>query len=255
MSVSHPDPERLALAALPAEPADPALAEHLVGCAPCREHVAALRRTVDLARTGHADRAAPPERVWQAITDELGSDGADADRPPRDPIPGPARPAAPARRWRAAALPVAAAVAGIAAGVGIGLALSPPDAGPAPAPPAPPGVLLAQLAPVGPADQSAHGTVDGAAHDGVQELVVRVEGVTDTRGGDYLEAWLLDPAGTRLVSLGALTRTDAGGSFAGEFTVPANLPMTTFTTVDISAERWDGDPSHSRVSLLRGTMS
>jgi hypothetical protein len=241
--MSHPDPERLTLAALPAEPADPALTEHLTGCAQCREHVAALRRTVDLARTGHADRAVPPARVWQAIADELGTDDPGEQEPGRT------------RRRRAAALPVAAAVAGIAAGVAIGLALSPSDSGPAPTPPAPTGVLLAQLAPVGPADRAAHGTVDGTAHDGLQELVVRVEGVTDTAGGDYLEAWLLDAGGTRLVSLGALTRTDAGGSFAGEFTVPANLPMTTFSTVDISAERWDGDPSHSRISLLRGNMS
>ncbi len=31
--------------------------------------------------------------------------------------------------------------------------------------------------------------------------------------------------------------------------------MTTFTTVDISAERWDGNPDHSRISLLRGSMA
>jgi len=189
--------------------------------------------------------------VWQAIADELGADDAGTDDHVAAPTPVPGRPDKSRRRWRAAA----AAVAGIAAGVGIGLAVSPSDAGPAPAPPPPPGVLLAQLTPVGPVDPAAQGTVDGAAHDGVQELVVRVKGVTDTAGGDYLEAWLLDSGGTRLVSLGALTRTDAGGSFSGEFTVPANLPMTTFTTVDISAERWDGDPSHSRISLLRGNMS
>ena len=257
--MAHPDPERLTLAALPAEPPDPALTEHLTGCAQCREHVAALRRTVDLARTGHADRAVPPARVWQAIADELelptirASRTAEPDlvRLGRRPAPRTADPTARARRRAAGP---GRRRPGIAAGVAIGLALSPSDSGPAPTPP-PDRRPLAQLAPVGPADRAAHGTVDGTAHDGLQELVVRVEGVTDTAGGDYLEAWLLDPGGTRLVSLGALTRTDAGGSFAGEFTVPANLPMTTFSTVDISAERWDGDPSHSRISLLRGYMS
>jgi hypothetical protein len=42
----HPDPERLALAALPAEPHDPALAAHLRSCARCRAEVDDLRRTV-----------------------------------------------------------------------------------------------------------------------------------------------------------------------------------------------------------------
>ena len=85
--------------------------------------------------------------------------------------------------------------------------------------------------------------------------MIRVEGVTDTAGGDYLEAWLLDPAGTRLVSLGALTRTADGGAYQGDSRCPASLPMAAFNTVDISAERWDGDPTHSRISLLRGSMS
>jgi hypothetical protein len=31
--------------------------------------------------------------------------------------------------------------------------------------------------------------------------------------------------------------------------------MSEFNTVDISAERWDGDPTHSRISLLRGSMT
>jgi hypothetical protein len=37
--------------------------------------------------------------------------------------------------------------------------------------------------------------------------------------------------------------------------VPSNLPTVEFRTVDVSAERWDGDPAHSRVSLLRGAMT
>lgn len=275
MSVAHPDPDRLALAALPAEPPDPELAAHLADCAPCRDRVAQLRRTVQLARSGQATAAetgGPPPRVWQAIADELTDAGelpaagnadvpppaapaGNADVPPPAPPAGSAPDAPPpprAARRRRLGVPVAAGLAGLAAGVAIGVALPTPVPPPAPRPSL---TLLARLQPVGTADPGAAGTVDGDARDGRQQLVIRIEGVTDTAGGDYLEAWLLDPAGTRLVSLGALTRTADGSGYQGEFTVPANLPMATYNTVDISAERWDGDPTHSRISLLRGHMA
>ncbi len=87
MTVQHPDPDRLTLAALPAEPRDPDVADHLAGCARCREQVAALRRTVDLARIGHADTATPPARVWQAIVDELDEMAEPAHQPAVRPGP------------------------------------------------------------------------------------------------------------------------------------------------------------------------
>jgi hypothetical protein len=77
--------------------------------------------------------------------------------------------------------------------------------------------------------------------------------VGDVPDGDYLEVWLLDPDGTRLVSLGGLTRAD--GSYQGTFTVPAGLPFGEFNTVDVSVERWDGDPGHSKQSVLRGSLA
>ena len=52
MSSAHPDPEDLALAALPAEPSDPAVEAHLAECATCRAHVDELTRTVALAQEG-----------------------------------------------------------------------------------------------------------------------------------------------------------------------------------------------------------
>jgi Anti-sigma-K factor rskA len=271
MSVAHPDPDRLVLAALPAEPHDPEMAEHLAGCASCRAHIAALRHTVDLARIEHTEIATPPARVWQAIADELGESAVppesevggpteqrrpaehgtvvrlDGQRPAPPRTADPNRPVRRRPRWRALGIPIAAAVAGIAAGIAIGYAL-------APATP-PPDALLATLQPISAADPTATGTVDGLARNGTQQLVIRINGVTDTVGGDYLEAWLLAPDGTRLVSLGALTRTSDGQAYQGEFTVPGNLPMSEFNTVDISAERWDGDPTHSRISLLRGSMT
>lgn len=229
--MEHPDPDLLALAALPAERRDPGVDAHLAQCPLCRSHVDSLRRTVDLALSsgdtvGGAD--APPDRVWRAISEEI------TERPV----------AAPRRPWRRFALPVAAAVLGVAAGVGIGVAV-------AAAPP--PTTVVAQLAPVAAADPGGHGTVGLVTADGRREMVVELTGVTNMDGADFLEAWLMDPTGSRLVSLGSLARD--GATFRGTFTVPADLPMTEFDTVDISAERWDGNPGHSRISLLRGTVA
>ena len=45
------------------------------------------------------------------------------------------------------------------------------------------------------------------------------------------------------------------GDFHGSFAVPDGLPLGEFGRVDVSAERWDGNPGHSSVSLLRGDVS
>ncbi|GAA5136803.1 hypothetical protein GCM10023320_68540 [Pseudonocardia adelaidensis] len=58
-------------------------------------------------------------------------------------------------------------------------------------------------------------------------------------------------AGTRLHALGALTpQTD--GALRGTFELPVDLPFDQYVTVDVSVEPLNGEPSHSRVSLLRG---
>ena len=84
-------------------------------------------------------------------------------------------------------------------------------------------------------------------------MAVRLTGVADTAGADYLEVWLMNGAGTEIVALGALTRDDTG--YTGSFTVPSNLPMAQLDLVDVSAERYDGNPGHSGVSILRGTLA
>jgi Anti-sigma-K factor rskA len=258
--VWHPDPDQLALSALPAERRDAEVEAHLAACSLCRSHVASLRRTVDLALASGgesfdsadlmpspdgADPDAPPDRVWRAITQEL---AIVADRPEEpDPEPVPlARHRARPSRWRRLALPVAAAVIGIAAGVGIGAAIVSPAGTPT-------GTTVAQLAPVTAMDPAGTGTVEMVTTDGRNRMIVRLDGVTDLAGADFLEAWLMDGNGRKLQSLGSLARD--GSSFQGTFTVPAGLPAGEFDTVDISAEKWDGNPGHSRISLLRGSLA
>ncbi len=52
-----------------------------------------------------------------------------------------------------------------------------------------------------------------------------------------------------MISLGALT---AGSQ--GRFTIPAGTDLSVYTIVDVSVEPLDGDPAHSKESLLRGTL-
>jgi hypothetical protein len=295
MNAPHPDAERLTLAALPAEQADPDVAAHLLVCAECRAEVDVLRRTVELARADGVGEPLPipPTRVWQAILDELGgeADGpgsperngqgthepatlgglgvAEHDRPTgrvsapddngpdKDDVPTrtdatdeggttAVRRRTPHRRRRALVGVAAAALVGLGLGVGIGAGIGGSPGEPDPAP-------VVRLGPVGVADPAATGTAAMVDRDGDQRMVVELRGVSNLAGGDYLEAWLMDSSGSRLLPLGALARH--GEEFRGEFTIPAGLPVGEYDRVDVSAERFDGDPGHSTVSLLRGDLA
>lgn len=241
MSSAHPDPEDLTLAALPAEPSDPGVEAHLAGCATCRARVEELTRTVSLAQDGTrgGDLGEPPDRVWAAIAAELGDE--------LGPAAPPERPAAPGKRRRVLLALVAALVV-LAAGVGIGLGVGALGGGETPS-----STVVAQLRPIGPLDPTGSGTLTATEHAGVRTMAVRLTGVPDAAGADYLEVWLMNGAGTEIVALGALTRDD--NSYTGSFTVPSNLPMAQLDLVDVSAERYDGNPGHSGVSILRGTLA
>ncbi len=263
MSSPHPDPEDLALAALPAEVPDPKIVAHLAGCPTCHAHVAELTHAVALAQEGLLDAGekAAPERVWEAIVAELGPElspagGGSSSATLRavgqgvGPVHPPAAEAAGRRPWwRAAAVPVAAALVALAVGVGLGVGFAQDGAGGG----SRPSTVVAQLRPVGALDSAGTGTMSAGEQGGIRTMMIHLSGVTDTAGADYLEAWLMSRDGTQIVALGALTGSDSG--YNGSFTVPANLPLTQLDVVDISAEHYDGDPAHSGVSILRGALS
>lgn len=248
----HPDADELALAALRAAPAadrggspgDAALAAHLAACARCAAELAALRETVVLAReTGPQHAGAdpgPPPRVWAGIVDELGIDPAAVPGP--DDATAPMARVVPLRRGarrRMAALVAAAAVLGALAGVGVaGWWRGGSGADP---------VARAALGPLDGAPTAAASSAELVETDGARTLRVRAEGLPAPAG--YYEVWLIDERSGRLQSLGAL---DAGGS--GAFAVPAGVPLGEFGTVDVSVEPFDGDPAHSRDSVLRGPL-
>ena len=111
---------------------------------------------------------------------------------------------------------------------------------------------VVRLAPIGDLDPGASGTVAMAEDHGERQMVVQVRGVTNITGGDHLEAWLMDATGTRLVPLGTLDGGD--GDFHGTFALPDGVPLGVFDQVDVSAERWDGNPGHSTLSVVRGAL-
>ena len=259
--MQHPDPEILSLLALNEPLDDEQTMEHLRSCPQCAAEYAALRRAVSAVRTtpDTSDLDPPGADVWARIHRELGLSEAVAQDPlasapaetgpaeagPAEAVPaetGPAepRPAAPSRSrasnvtwlrrpgvWLAAAAALAVA-AGIAFSVG------------RPAPP----LAQAELAPL--AQYSATGSAKVTeSQDGSRTIEVELD-KTEAKG--YQEVWLIAPDLSRLVSLGIMN------SSSGRFEVPAGLDLSAYPIVDVSDEPLDGDPAHSSVSIVRGTL-
>lgn len=108
-------------------------------------------------------------------------------------------------------------------------------------------VATANLQPV--TDTSARGTASLLRVDGRRVLrltLPRADGGQDT---GFREVWLLDTAQGQLVSLGVLEGP------RGSFTLPRNLDLADYPTVDVSTEPFDGDPTHSGDSLARGNLT
>ncbi|MEO3934799.1 anti-sigma factor [Micrococcaceae bacterium Sec7.4] len=270
--MQHLDPESLSLLALGEELGDDA-ADHLRSCASCAAEYRGLRRAVMAAKPGPPDAAAlesPGTQVWAGIhsalglsaavsADPLGSRTSSGSRPPQSqpsspspapsgsPIPLPAGKERTGRKHQPSGrsgwfrrpgvwLAAAAATALLAAGVFWSVQQNQPAVTP---------LAQAKLAPV---DQ--HSATGSArvieAKDGQRTLEVRVD-KNEARG--YQEVWLIAPDLSRLVSLGVMT------SESGTFSVPAGLDLGEYPIVDVSDEPVDGNPAHSSVSIVRGTLA
>ncbi|MCB5291627.1 anti-sigma factor domain-containing protein [Arthrobacter sp. SO3] len=262
--MQHLDPESLSLLALGEKLGDDA-ADHLRSCASCAAEYVGLRRAVVAAKPGH-DAAAlesPGPQVWAGIHSDLGLSAAVADDPLGSPSSKGSRPPSSAQSGSPTPLPTrqqrtgrkrepggvsgwirrpgvwlaaAAATALLAAGVFWSVEQNQPTVPP---------LAQAQLTPV---DQhSATGSARVVeAKDGQRTLEVRVD-KNEARG--YQEVWLIAPDLSRLVSLGVMT------SDTGTFSVPAGLDLRDYPIVDVSDEPVDGNPAHSSVSIVRGTLA
>ena len=262
--MSHCDETTLALAALGEDiPADEVA--HLHSCAQCTADLAELIEVVSLGREAPAALPDVPDSVWAGIREELaltqapdGSDSVPAlvralPTPPAPTgEPGGSRPEADVvpldrsrRRGPLWGIASVAAVAG--AVVGGAVVWSAVDRG------SETGtteqfVAQAVLAPLPGKEVSSPG--EATVTDSADGQVVRVDARSLPANDGFYEVWLLDEELTKLVALGALP----AGS-VGTFTIPPGMSVTDYPVVDISLESYDGDPSHSKNSLMRGELT
>ena len=247
--VPHCEPDVLALRALGEGAGSTADDDHLAQCARCQSELDQLRAVVSTSRAAGDAAAAPlespPPAVWDRVVAEVGlgapapSDIRSAGRGYHGRVPD-AR-----RRHTAALMGVAAAVVGVLIGVLGTLLVS----GLVEEDPSPRVEATAALAPLPDGPPGGSGEVRVVPADDGRRLEVSVSGF-EPEAGRYYEVWLLDDAGQRLYSLGALD-----GDLTGSFRVPADVDLTEFPVVDVSAEPYDGNPGHSAVSVSRGTLS
>ncbi|WP_043652851.1 anti-sigma factor [Cellulosimicrobium cellulans] len=270
--MQHIDDETLALLALGEDVLDDDARAHLSSCPECADAVARLARVVD-AFDG-ADPAdglvAPDAAVWSRVQAELGLTSAAAppvvapaavtDAPAAPTLPRDAAgtgaeapdstadatgtavvvPLAPRRRRVWVPVTAAAAAALVVGGVGGILwerrGVEPPETT----------VASATLDPL-PDWQGASGDARVEERpDGRRQVVVTVD--APVPDGTYREVWLLAEDLSGLVSLGVLDGTE------GRFDVPDGLDLAEFPVVDVSEEHFDGDPSHSGDSVVRGPL-
>ncbi len=228
----HIDPDVLALLALGEHVGDRVDGDHLAECGACRAELENLTHAADVGRSTleAGEMLEPHPRVWSAITAELGTSV-------------PTQAVAPVvtlrrRRWVAPLLASAAAVV-VLGGAGVAWqALQP----------VPATVLASATLEAFPQWPGAAGSaVVEESADGGRIVDISLEAPLIAEG--YREVWLISSDTLELVSLGAVRGE------TGTFTIPDGLDLSRYDLVDISEEPFDGDPTHSGDSIVRGQLS
>ncbi len=243
----HAPVDLLALHAM-GDPLPDAIGRHVAGCRQCQAELNQWSEVIDTARSTTADDVprSPSPEVWQAITDELGllstaQEPSSSSAPVAQVVSIDNR----HRRWPTSWL-VAASVAGILGGALLtagGVALN--DSEPEPQPVAGPVVASTSLAAL--PKHEGGGEAEIVSTPNGKELVVDVSNLST--GDGFYEVWLIDPETFQMIGLGALAND------AGRFPIPDGLDLSQYTVVDVSLEPFDGDPVHSRDSVVRGELS
>jgi anti-sigma factor RsiW len=192
------------------------VSDHLAGCDECRRELAVLAATSASLRAAARQSQQAPAPAAAA--------------PDAAPTPAPSRRRRGPLAGLAAALVLAVAVAAVLWG---GWLWRPdrPD-------------RTVPLAGVGTVAASGQASMAGAGDD--RRMTVAAEDLPALRAGQYYEVWLLDPDAGMVFPVGVLP---TGGE--GRFTLPASV-VGRYRVIDVSLEADDGDPSHSKRSLLRG---
>jgi hypothetical protein len=226
--------------------------EHVASCPQCRQEFDQLREVVTLGRAsgGPESLAEPPPGLWDRIESQLDNPlvalHTVTDTAPADPMPSGSENVIPMSsrkrglpRWTGL---VAAAAAGILMGGAVVATITGQDT--------PTSVVAsAELTPMpdgpdrgGQAEASLNRTDDGYT------ITVKASDIQGPEG--FYEVWLLDEENSGLIALGSL----APGEKEATFPVPDGVDLSAFNAVDVSDEPLDGDPTHSTVTVLRGTL-
>ncbi len=256
--------DELTLMAL-GEPGDEAFVAHHATCAHCQDEVQRLRRTAELARAAarYPAAASPPATLWLQISDAVAQAGESATsagqpeptgglglpdygtaRRRHRPAPervGP-RAVSPVRargRRLSAAVAVAATVV-VAAGGGYALGRHGSSSSLQIA-------ATAALAPQPGGPVAVSGTARITRHDNDLSLAVQTTELPYWRG--YYAVWVFDPQANKMINVGLL---DAAGR--GTFSLPAGVDVRSYDVIDVSAQKFDGNPAHEQ-SVLRGELT
>jgi hypothetical protein len=204
-----------------------AVSDHLATCDDCRRELAVLAATSASLRATARNAQMLPE----AVPGVAAAEGTPAVQPHRVDR-GTARPGR--RRRPLIGLAAALALALVAAAVLLWTGPLRPDR---------PGGTV-PLAGVGAV--AASGQASMAGDDGDRRMTVTTDDLPALRPGQYYEVWLLDPNAGTVFPVGVLP-PDGGA----RFTLPASV-VGRYQAIDVSLEADDGDPTHSKHSLLRG---
>ena len=259
--MSHVSDDVLAAIALGDLEVTPEDRLHVASCPVCSQELAELVQVHGLLRQEVGmrvpHRVEPGPAVWERIvaaTQEPIAPQPRAPEPrplevpvdqpvsPETPVPQPVASRSAAReRRRPVWWLVAAAAACLVIGAFIGRAVFAPVETP------PPVVASVALTTLDAAKQQ-EGTAKLLGGQGGQADELRVDTRPMSPGSGYVEVWLINTDGKRMVSLGVLSGTEA------TFPVPADAIAQGYTIVDLSREQFDDKPQHSGDSIMRGTL-
>lgn len=210
----------------------------------------ALREEVEALRSVVVRLEAMPEEAWEPpepppLRMPAGPTAAPSEPPtaPVEPRPSGRRPRLPTLRLRPAP---AAALASLLLAIGVGVGLLIGGGGGGESPSGGPDLVLSRIDD-GPA--GAHGDVLLAGNE--QRATLEIDGLDPSDGDQFYELWLLDDDG-RMIALGSF-RVGADG--AAEVDLPLPVEPDRYRYFDVSLQQDNGDPSHSGVSVLRGSTS
>ena len=226
------------------------VSDHLAGCDDCRRELAVLAATsASLRATARqaqaataADAAAVPDpgSAVAAASEAPDPAGPAAGTPPAGPAVQPGRAGRGAARpgWRHRPRPLIGLAAALALAVVAAVVLW---TGPLRPDRSGSSVPLAGVGAV-----AASGRASMAGDGGDQQMTVRADDLPALGPGQYYEVWLLDPDAGKVFSVGVLPPDGEA-----RFTLPASV-VGRYQVIDVSLEADDGDPTHSKRSLLRG---